>query len=156
MVLLRPLQTKDYKSIFVPDPLDIVLQRVPRNITKNTKTDIHAKNTSDDIDDQALSLQEYLRLLTQGQTPMLDMLFCPEEKVLITSPEWERVKSYRHSFLHKGTSAFVGHVRQQAAKQISIYHLQHQLLLRIVWSLKSIPMNLRNGLTYLIKLGILY
>jgi hypothetical protein len=111
-----PESDKDYKSIFLPDPQSIILQQVPRNITKNTKTDITAKNTSNDIDDEAFSLQEYLRLLCQGQTPMLDMLFCPEDKVMIRTEEWYRIKSYRHTFLHKGTSAFVGYVRQQAAK----------------------------------------
>jgi predicted nucleotidyltransferase len=111
-----PSSDRDYKSIFVPSPKDIILQRAPKVITNNTKKDITERNTSDDIDDEANSYQEYLRLLLQGQTPALDMLFCQDEFVEITSPEWELIKSNKEYFLHKGINQFVGYTKQQAAK----------------------------------------
>lgn len=111
-----PTSDKDYKSIYIPHARDIILQKVKNNVTENTKSDNASRNTAEDIDDETFSYQEFLRLLLQGQTPMLDMLFSPEEFVIISSPEWELIKENKQHFLHKGVSQFVGYTKQQAAK----------------------------------------
>lgn len=111
-----PTSDKDYKSVFIPDAKDLILQRAPKNITKNTKKGYDSRNTENDIDDEAFSLQEYLKLLCQGQTPALDMLFAPKEFVEVTSPEWEIIWNNRQEFFHRGVSQFVGYTKQQAAK----------------------------------------
>lgn len=111
-----PTSDKDYKSIFLPEAKDILLQQVPSNISKNTKQVKDAKNTKDDIDDQSISLQEYMKLLLEGQTPALDMLFCPDHLVIQSSPIFKEIKDNKDKFLHKGVSQFVGYVRTQANK----------------------------------------
>lgn len=107
---------EDYKSIFIPDAKELVLQRAAKHIQQNTKKNSVTKNSNEDIDDESFSVQSFLKLLCEGQTVALDMLFCPKELTLITSPEWELIKSHKDSFIHKGTSAFVGYTKQQAAK----------------------------------------
>lgn len=111
-----PTSDKDYKSIFLPEARDILLQKAPRVITKNTKLDERAKNTQDDIDDEAFSLQEYLKLLLEGQTPALDMLYCPKELIIQDSEIMQEIRKNKDKFLHKGVSQFVGYVKTQANK----------------------------------------
>lgn len=111
-----PTSDTDYKSIFIPDAKDIVLQKASKHIQQNTKKGSETRNTAEDVDHEAFSIQQWLKLLCEGQTVALDMLFCPDNFVLETSPEWEAIKAQAHNFLHKGTSAFVGYTRQQAAK----------------------------------------
>lgn len=111
-----PTSDTDFKSIFIPDAKDIILERAPKYIQKNTKVDKNSRNTSDDVDDESFSISQYLKLLCEGQTVSLDMLFAPKEFHTISTPEWEFIKSNKDYFLHKGTTAFIGYTRQQAAK----------------------------------------
>jgi len=105
----------DYKAVFIPDAKDLVLQRAARTINNSTNPGAE-KNTAEDIDMEMFSFSEYLKLLCEGQTVALDMLFVPEDMVLETSPEWEDIYNNRHLFLHKGVSSYVGYCKTQAAK----------------------------------------
>lgn len=111
-----PTSDLDYKSIFIPDGKDLVLQKASKHIQNNTKDNSVVRNSKDDIDDESFSIQSWLKLLCEGQTVALDMLFCLEDLILVTSPEWDWIKSHKEYFIHKGTSAFVGYTRTQAAK----------------------------------------
>lgn len=111
-----PTSDLDFKSIFVPDPRAMILQRAAKHIQNNTKKDSTTRNLPTDIDDEAFSVQNFLRLLCEGQTVALDMIFTPESFWLITSDTWRLILSHKKSFLHKGTASFVGYTRTQAAK----------------------------------------
>jgi hypothetical protein len=111
-----PTSDLDFKSIFIPDPKDLILQRGAKHLQNNTKKDPSVRNTSDDIDDESFSVSEFIRLLLEGQTVSLDMFFTPEKWWEHWSWEWQLLQSHRKSFLHKGTASFVGYTRQQAAK----------------------------------------
>lgn len=111
-----PTSDRDYKSIFLPSVKDILLQRVPDSIHQNTKPDDAIKNSPDDVDHEMFSLQKYLKLLTQGQTVSLDMLFTPKEFVINSSRIWDEIIANKDKFLHKGVSAFIGYTKAQAAK----------------------------------------
>lgn len=107
----------DYKAVYLPDPKDILLQRAKPTITQNTKADHNSRNTPEDVDVEIFSLQQYLKLLCEGQTVALDMLFGPKEFYQgEASPIWEDIKRHKERFLHSGVTAFVGYARQQAAK----------------------------------------
>lgn len=111
-----PSSDLDYKSIFIPDVNSILLQRAKGTIVKNTKADKNSRNTKDDVDDEQFSLHQYLKLLSEGQTVALDMLFTPQKWWVDSSLEWETIRSNKEYLVHKGTSSFVGYTRQQAAK----------------------------------------
>jgi predicted nucleotidyltransferase len=111
-----PTSDLDFKSIFIPDPKDLILQRGAKHLQNNTKKDPSVRNTPDDIDDESFSVSEFIRLLLEGQTVSLDMFFTPEKWWEHWSWEWQLLQSHRKSFLHKGTASFVGYTRQQAAK----------------------------------------
>lgn len=110
-----PSSDQDFKGIFIPSPKDIILGRGKETI--NTSTNPGAsKNTAEDTDLEMFSLKQYMKLLLEGQTVALTMLFAPAHNILISSPIYEEIIANRHKFLHKGISAFAGYCRQQANK----------------------------------------
>src|ERR1700722_3040524 len=106
----------DFKGIFIPDGKDLILQKATKTINETTKKNNDQKNKANDIDTELFSIQQYLKLLCEGQTLALDMLFCQDEMVLEETYEWKWIKEHKDYFIHKGTSAFVGYTRAQAAK----------------------------------------
>jgi hypothetical protein len=112
-----PSSDRDYKSIFVPDGRELVLQKPSKHILNNTKTDMSKRNTLDDVDDEMYSIQTFMKLLLEGQTAQLDMLFTPEKYHVIQPGEaWLMIKENKDKFIHSGTSSFVGYCKTQAAK----------------------------------------
>lgn len=105
---------RDYKSVYIPSALDILLQRVKGSLGHKVKRFKGDKNSPEDTDDEMYSLQRYLGLLSEGQTVAIDMLFTPEP--LITSPLWEEIRANKDSLLTKRSAAFVGYCRTQANK----------------------------------------
>ncbi|WP_435018526.1 DNA polymerase beta superfamily protein [Tundrisphaera sp. TA3] len=111
-----PSSDQDFKAVHLPDGLDILLQRPKNTINVRTKLDSAQKNTADDVDFESFSLQQYLKLLLEGQTVALTMLFTPDRWIIESSPEWELIRENKARFLHRGVSAFAGYCRQQANK----------------------------------------
>jgi hypothetical protein len=109
-----PSSDHDYKSIHIPNARDILLQRVVESTGHKVVRFEGDKNTPEDTDDESYSLQKYLKLLAEGQTVTIDMLFTP--KPLITSVIWEEIKSNKDRLLTKKSASFVGYCRTQANK----------------------------------------
>ncbi len=115
-----PESDKDYKGIYVPEPEDILLQRTRETYQQVTKKDKDAKNTKDDVDIEIFSFQQYFKLLLQGQTGALDMLFTPEKFWLPKECgdlwTWREIRENKDKFLHSGVASFVGYCKTQANK----------------------------------------
>lgn len=111
-----PTSDLDFKAVFLPDARDIVLQRVAANISKSTKLDPTKRNSAQDIDEEAFSLQEWAKLLCGGQTVCLDMLFTPFGFHTDSSPLWHEICQNKSRFLCKDLCSFVGYTKSQAAK----------------------------------------
>lgn len=112
-----PTSDLDYKVVAFPSARDIVLQRAKHVIVQSTKKPGQLKNTADDIDVETFALHQYLKLLCDGQTVAIDMLFTPKSFYLNDPhPVWTYIQDNKHQFLHSGLAAFVGYVRQQANK----------------------------------------
>ena len=112
-----PMSDHDFKSVYVPDAHDILLQRVRGSIsTKRDKIE-GEKNFAGEIDEESFSLQRYLGLLGEGQTVATDVLFAPEWAMThASSPEWREIIMNRHRLVTRRSAAFVGYCRQQANK----------------------------------------
>ncbi len=65
---------------------------------------------------KSFSVQKYLKLLLEGQTVALTMLFTPDRWLLEYDPVWREIQGERHRWLHRGVAAFAGYCRQQANK----------------------------------------
>lgn len=114
-----PTSDRDFKGVFIPDAQDLVMQRASKHIRNSTKTDDSKRNTAEDVDDELFSFQTYMELIRQGQTVALDMLFTPERFYcddVSVSPRWREIVENRDKLIHKGTNAFVGYTKAQAAK----------------------------------------
>lgn len=109
-----PDSDHDWKSVYLPEARDILLQRVQASTGHTVKRSEGLRNTAQDTDDEAYSLQRYLQLLSEGQTVALDMLFAPAPTV--TTPLWELIRANKHRLLTKRSAAFVGYCRAQANK----------------------------------------
>lgn len=105
----------DFKGVYIPSAKDILLQRVKGAISKSRhKEQEGIKNSSEDIDKEYYSLQEYLNLLSQGQTVAIDMLFAPEP--ILSSELWGNIRLNRDKLLTKKSASFLGYCKKQASK----------------------------------------
>jgi len=111
-----PDSDRDYKGIFLPSKEQILLGKIPRTLTFDTKQNSNIKNTSEDIDTEIYSLHYFIKLACGGQTGPIDMLHCPNNLLIRTSKIWDFIVKERHRFYTKNLNAFVGYARQQAAK----------------------------------------
>ncbi len=67
-----PTSDTDFKGIYIPTKRDLYLSRAQKTINTGTKENKSARNESTDIDEEIFSLQQYLKLLSEGQTVALD------------------------------------------------------------------------------------
>ncbi|MCK4576818.1 nucleotidyltransferase domain-containing protein [candidate division WOR-3 bacterium] len=105
----------DYKGIFMPTKEQILLGRIPKCYSENTKVGV-GRNTSEDIDIETYSLHYFLELACQGQTVAIDMLHAPNNMILETSDVWKAIQLNRHLFITKDMNTFVGYAMRQASK----------------------------------------
>jgi hypothetical protein len=108
----------DYKFLFLPDAQDLIMQRAAKNIQQNSKSsDKDSKNSSEDVDCEGFSLQQWFHMLTQGQTLAVEMLFIPEKSIVgEVHPLWKYIQSNRDKLVSRKVSPFVGYCRAQSSK----------------------------------------
>ncbi len=106
----------DLKSIYIPTGEDIILQRIKKSICNKRSKNEGEKNLPGEIDEECYSFDYYLKLLLEGQTVALDMLFANEESILNCHPLWRIIVKNKSKFLSKKSASFVGYCRQQANK----------------------------------------
>jgi hypothetical protein len=112
-----PASDLDYKVVYLPSAKEILLQRVRNNITIRPNEDHGVRNQPGDVDREFISLQRYLELLAEGQTMALDMLFAPDDMMLIDpSPIWREIQANSHLLVSKKATSFIRYCRQQADK----------------------------------------
>jgi hypothetical protein len=114
---VTPESDLDVKSVRVPCARDILLQRIERTVTENTKSNTCEKNTPSDIDRETWALHEFFRLVREGQTVAMDALFAPSFAwTQPANPLWLDIIHHRHRFLSRRAGSFLGYCRQQANK----------------------------------------
>lgn len=114
--LNTPSSDTDIKGIYIPEYRDIILQRVPKTSISTTTGLDDSKNTNEDIDTEMFTLQGFIKMCAQGQTCAVDMLFCPKDMIVESSPEWDYIIENRDKLLTGKASSFVGYCKQQANK----------------------------------------
>jgi hypothetical protein len=110
-----PNSDTDYKAICLPTAKQIIMQEADF-ILKSSTGDKDGKNTSDDVDDEVLSLSKFLLQAMAGKNTALDMLHAAPDQVMVSSPIWEELQEKRHLFYTKDMSSYVDYVQGQAAK----------------------------------------
>lgn len=111
-----PTSDHDYKGLFLPESRKLLLGSGKETITTSTKPSDQAKNSADDTDMEYFTLKQYMKLLLEGQTVALTMLFAPSQNIILASPIYHEIVANRQRLLHSGVSAFAGYCRGQANK----------------------------------------
>jgi hypothetical protein len=111
-----PNSDQDFKSVFLPNAEDILLQRVVKTSRNKSTGPQNAKNAPGDVDIEEFSLSGYLKLLCEGQTVAVDMLFVPKQFITQDSETWRLIRLYQTEFISKAIAPFIGYCRQQANK----------------------------------------
>jgi hypothetical protein len=114
-----PESDLDVKGIYLPTAREIVLNRARRNISQSRPKQEFERNTKDDIDQEFFSLGEFLKLLAEGQTVALDILFSDAEAIRFKGPEYhlfQHIYDNRFKLISKNVMAFIGYAHKQAAK----------------------------------------
>src|SRR5438552_7581325 len=110
-----PESDVDLKGVYLPEPRDILLQRVASSVMVGRTKGAGERNRAGDVDREYYSLQRYLDLLAAGQTVAIDMLFVPDTAMTAPpSPVWREVQANAGRFVSRRASAFVRYCRQQA------------------------------------------
>lgn len=98
----------DVKGIFMPPLRDLVL----------CQAEVRESSNINKIDKEYISIHEYGRLLKQGQTMAIDLLFSlsNQNAVLVHTPLWDEIYANRHEFICKQSHAFLGYCKSQSSK----------------------------------------
>lgn len=111
--LNTPNSDIDYKGVFMPTLSELLLNTYPKTIVTSTGPE-HEKNSAGDVDTEVISLPAFIKHAVTGETFAIDMLHSTEP--MVTSEIWEELVANRTKFYSKNLKAFVGYVKQQAAK----------------------------------------
>ena len=111
--LSTPESDTDYKSIYLPELNELLLGTAKKSISSSTGNS-KSRNTKDDIDDDYISLNEFIRLACNGETMALDMLHAND--VENCGAIWRDLVSKREMFYTTNLNAYMGYVKTQAAK----------------------------------------
>jgi predicted nucleotidyltransferase len=110
----------DLKAIYIPEPKEILLGKHKKTISTCRSKAEFERNTKDDIDIEIFSLDRYVKLLTEGQTVALDVLFAPMNMYTSIDKDlywiFSNLYNHRDKLISKDLTAFVGYAKQQAAK----------------------------------------
>lgn len=112
-----PASDFDWKAIRIPSAKEILLQRIKLTITDNTKVDTTIKNAVGDVDRETWALHQFFKLVGEGQTVAMDVLFSPPVAwVGEPHPLWLKITDNRHRLVSSKSASFLGYCRQQANK----------------------------------------
>lgn len=114
-----PNSDLDIKAIYIPNAREIVLGNYKKTISTQRPKSEGERNTKDDVDVEIFSLDRYLKLLAEGQTVALDILFAPNEMFtwkLWRDPIFQTIRENKEKLICKDLAAFIGYSRQQASK----------------------------------------
>ncbi len=106
---------RDFKSVCLPSASDILLQKV-KKVRHNGPSKERNQPGQEDI--EFLSLQQYLKMLCEGQTVAVDMAFVPENYYVegTRGPEWYAVQNNLGRFIHSNVSTFTSFAMSQVRR----------------------------------------
>lgn len=119
---------RDLKGVFLPTRKEILLGKVPKTLSFDTKSSAkNEKNTPEDVDCQLYSYSYFVELACQGQTVALEMLWAANtsgdnqpSNVLINPSNpygwFLSLVKYRTDFITKNMKAFMGYAKGQAIR----------------------------------------
>lgn len=115
-----PSSDIDYSGIFIPDDdyLLGLLNVKEVDLSVLNKNDI-GRNTSDAIDCKLYELKNYCNLALQNNPNILELLYIPDDKIVLSNEYYKMLKDNAVSFLSKSISdRFIGYALAQKKKML--------------------------------------
>lgn len=81
-----------------------------KQVNLNTKQVQNQKNNKDDVDCTFYSLDEYLRLLCKWDFNMLELLYAPNDKIIIMTDEFREIMARRDMFFPFDLYSYLGFI----------------------------------------------
>lgn len=109
----------DLKSIYLPSEKQIILGKYDKTINTCRPKAISEHNNKNDIDIEIFSLDKWLKLMGEGQTVCLDMLFAPDNMFIEKYRDfdvWEHIQKNKDKLVSKDVMPLIGYCKQQAQK----------------------------------------
>lgn len=109
----------DYKTIFIPSVKDLILGKtdiLSTSHVKSNKDDNHDKSNQNSVETEYIPVHKFLKMLLEGQTAAIDILFANKESWIFHSHYWNYLYNSKHEFISKNMYAFMGYAKQQAIK----------------------------------------
>lgn len=110
-----PSSDMDYKGIFIPSGDEILLGEYKDSVSESTGSDF-SKNTKDDIDTEMYSLRKFLKMVRNGDTAAIELLFTPDTHIVEKSPIWDEIIRFRDQLVSRKINSLIGYARQQSNK----------------------------------------
>ena len=85
-----PTSDTDYKGVYMPSKEDILLGRAKSSLNLSTNQ-TNEKNSSEDEDVEFYSLQKFMKMLDEGQTVALELLWTPDDMIIEESSLWREI-----------------------------------------------------------------
>lgn len=116
-----PKSDADYVGIFIPDKEYVLGMKVCEQVEfKSNPSDSGRRNTKDDVDMTIYSLPKFIKLCSQNNPNIVELLFVDDKHTLVTTPYWEEIKANTHLFISKKIQhTFLGYAHSQKQKVIS-------------------------------------
>lgn len=105
----------DIKGVFLPFEEEILLGRVQDTIKFTTSSD-DEKCGKDDVEAEFYSLHHFFKLLADGDTGAISLLYVPFNQTCSQHDLWERVVENKNLFIAKEMAGLIGFVRTQVNK----------------------------------------
>lgn len=126
-----PASDLDIKRIVLPSLDDLIMCKQVSNKVKKTNTVKHTKNSAEDVDQEDIPLQVFIKDFAEGQTYALELAFSidgmhahqqfhlSDDTVVMSvlaqnNPFYKLVKQLRAEFLTSNVKAMMGYVFNQA------------------------------------------
>lgn len=116
----NPNSDDDIMGVFINSTDEIFeLQNPSSEWTMDIKLSNSERNIAGDIDKKYYSVKKFLQLAGEGQSKQLEMLFTPEDKITIKTPEWNLITKDISIFLSKSSiSPSIGFAKAQAYRAV--------------------------------------
>ncbi len=113
-----PKSDADYVGVFVPDKEYLLGLKTCEQVEfKTNPSDSGRRNTKEDVDMTIYSLPKFIKLCSQNNPNILELLFVDDKHVLHTSPYWEEILQNKHLFVSKKVQhTFLGYAHSQKQK----------------------------------------
>ena len=108
--LQSPTSDKDYRGIFITKSGKDTCNEISFNTNNKTK------NSKEDIDCTFYSLKKFLTLLGNGDFNMIELLYAPEDKILVNSKIYQELRYIRTGIASNDISSFLGFIKGEYKK----------------------------------------